>query len=164
QNVDHNSLDTTRIVWCGVRLQSTSITPCIAKRSPYASAPGQETSNVDGTVTIHVGPDACRAALGILQRLKEAGPDLEVKHGIRPQLRSGIFLDHSSPPARDRMGKSLGMTLRSRPPGDRWTDAPLFAGRKRNPWLSVRGARGECSCIGDLTEAARSPPGVRVDQ
>ena len=27
---------------------------------------------------------ACRAALSILQRLKEAGPELEAKHGVRP--------------------------------------------------------------------------------
>jgi class 3 adenylate cyclase len=33
---------------------------------------------------------ACRAALGILQRLKEAGPELEAKHGVRPQLRIGL--------------------------------------------------------------------------
>ena len=33
---------------------------------------------------------ACRAALGILQRLKTAGPDLEAKHGVRPQLRIGL--------------------------------------------------------------------------
>jgi class 3 adenylate cyclase len=33
---------------------------------------------------------ACRAALAILQRLKEAGPDLEAKHGIRPQIRIGL--------------------------------------------------------------------------
>jgi class 3 adenylate cyclase len=33
---------------------------------------------------------ACRAALSILQRLKEAGRDLEVKHGTRPQLRIGL--------------------------------------------------------------------------
>ena len=33
---------------------------------------------------------ACRAALNILQRLKEAGPDLEAKHGVRPQLRIGL--------------------------------------------------------------------------
>jgi class 3 adenylate cyclase len=33
---------------------------------------------------------ACRAALSILQRLKAAGPDLEAKHGIRPQLRIGL--------------------------------------------------------------------------
>jgi class 3 adenylate cyclase len=33
---------------------------------------------------------ACRAALGILQRLKETGPDLEAKHGVRPQLRIGL--------------------------------------------------------------------------
>jgi class 3 adenylate cyclase len=33
---------------------------------------------------------ACRAALNILQRLKAAGPDLEAKHGIRPQLRIGL--------------------------------------------------------------------------
>ena len=33
---------------------------------------------------------ACRAALGILQRLKAAGPDLEAKHGVRPQLRIGL--------------------------------------------------------------------------
>ncbi len=33
---------------------------------------------------------ACRAALAILQRLKEAGPELEAKHGVRPQLRIGI--------------------------------------------------------------------------
>jgi class 3 adenylate cyclase len=33
---------------------------------------------------------ACRAALSILQRLQTAGDELEVKHGIRPQLRIGI--------------------------------------------------------------------------
>src|SRR6478736_418534 len=33
---------------------------------------------------------ACRAALNILQRLKSAGPDLEAKHGARPQLRIGL--------------------------------------------------------------------------
>jgi class 3 adenylate cyclase/tetratricopeptide (TPR) repeat protein len=33
---------------------------------------------------------ACRAALSILQRLKAAGPDLEVKHGVQPQLRIGL--------------------------------------------------------------------------
>ena len=33
---------------------------------------------------------ACRAALGILQRLKETGSDLEAKHGVRPQLRIGL--------------------------------------------------------------------------
>ena len=33
---------------------------------------------------------ACRAALGILQRLKETGPDIEAKHGVRPQLRSVV--------------------------------------------------------------------------
>jgi class 3 adenylate cyclase len=33
---------------------------------------------------------ACRAALGILQRLKAAGPDLEAKHSVRPQLRIGL--------------------------------------------------------------------------
>src|SRR5262245_22914648 len=33
---------------------------------------------------------ACRAALTILQRIKAAGPDLEAKHGVRPQLRIGL--------------------------------------------------------------------------
>src|SRR3984893_15710945 len=33
---------------------------------------------------------ACRAALAILQRLKEAGPELEAKYGVRPQLRVGL--------------------------------------------------------------------------
>ena len=33
---------------------------------------------------------ACRAALAILQRLKEAGPELEAKHGLRPQMRIGL--------------------------------------------------------------------------
>src|ERR1039458_5220268 len=33
---------------------------------------------------------ACRAALSILQRLKAAGPDLGVKHGVQPQLRLGL--------------------------------------------------------------------------
>ena len=33
---------------------------------------------------------ACRATLSILQRLKAAGPDLEAKRGIRPQLRIGL--------------------------------------------------------------------------
>jgi class 3 adenylate cyclase len=32
----------------------------------------------------------CRAALTILQRLKTAGPDLEARHGVRPQLRIGV--------------------------------------------------------------------------
>jgi AAA ATPase domain/Adenylate and Guanylate cyclase catalytic domain len=33
---------------------------------------------------------ACRAALSILQSLKEAGPELEAKHGVRPQMRIGL--------------------------------------------------------------------------
>jgi class 3 adenylate cyclase/tetratricopeptide (TPR) repeat protein len=33
---------------------------------------------------------ACRAALNILQRLKETGPTLESKHGVCPQLRIGL--------------------------------------------------------------------------
>ncbi len=33
---------------------------------------------------------ACRAALSILQRLKDAGPELEAKHGVRPQMRIGL--------------------------------------------------------------------------
>jgi class 3 adenylate cyclase len=33
---------------------------------------------------------ACRAALVILERIKAAGPDLEAKHGVRPQLRIGL--------------------------------------------------------------------------
>ena len=33
---------------------------------------------------------ACRAALSILERLKQAGPNLEAKHGIRPQMRIGL--------------------------------------------------------------------------
>src|SRR5215472_12824200 len=33
---------------------------------------------------------ACRAALDILDRLKAAAPDLEAKHGVRPQLRIGL--------------------------------------------------------------------------
>src|SRR6478672_5452032 len=33
---------------------------------------------------------ACRAALGILDRLKAAEPGLEAKHGFRPQMRIGL--------------------------------------------------------------------------
>jgi class 3 adenylate cyclase len=33
---------------------------------------------------------ACRAALTILQRLKAAGPNLDAKHGVRPQIRIGL--------------------------------------------------------------------------
>ena len=33
---------------------------------------------------------ACRAALSILKSLKEAGPELEAKHGVRPQMRIGL--------------------------------------------------------------------------
>ena len=33
---------------------------------------------------------ACRAALSILKNLEEAGPDLEAKHGVRPQMRIGL--------------------------------------------------------------------------
>jgi class 3 adenylate cyclase len=33
---------------------------------------------------------ACRAALAILQRLRENGPDLEAKYGVRPQMRIGL--------------------------------------------------------------------------
>src|ERR1700731_4941558 len=33
---------------------------------------------------------ACRAALTILQKLKADGGDLEIKHGLRPQLRIGL--------------------------------------------------------------------------
>jgi class 3 adenylate cyclase len=33
---------------------------------------------------------ACRAALSILHRLNEAGPELEAKHGVRQQMRIGL--------------------------------------------------------------------------
>jgi class 3 adenylate cyclase len=33
---------------------------------------------------------ACRAAVAILQSLNEAGPELEAKHGIRPEMRVGL--------------------------------------------------------------------------
>ena len=33
---------------------------------------------------------ACRAALSILKRLKAAGPELDAKHGVRPQMRIGL--------------------------------------------------------------------------
>jgi len=33
---------------------------------------------------------ACRAALSILQKVRSSGADLEVKHGLRPQLRIGL--------------------------------------------------------------------------
>jgi class 3 adenylate cyclase/tetratricopeptide (TPR) repeat protein len=33
---------------------------------------------------------ACRAAVAILERLKETGPDLEARHGIRPEMRIGL--------------------------------------------------------------------------
>jgi class 3 adenylate cyclase/tetratricopeptide (TPR) repeat protein len=33
---------------------------------------------------------ACRAAATILERLKKTGPDLEAKHGIRPEIRIGL--------------------------------------------------------------------------
>jgi len=33
---------------------------------------------------------ACRAALAILQSLREAEPELEAKYGVRPQLRIGL--------------------------------------------------------------------------
>jgi class 3 adenylate cyclase/tetratricopeptide (TPR) repeat protein len=33
---------------------------------------------------------ACRAAITILERLKKTGPDLEAKHGIRPEIRIGL--------------------------------------------------------------------------
>ena len=33
---------------------------------------------------------ACRAAVAILERLKQAEPDLEAKHGIRPEMRIGL--------------------------------------------------------------------------
>jgi class 3 adenylate cyclase len=33
---------------------------------------------------------ACRAALNIFDRLKAAAPELEAKHGVRPQLRIGL--------------------------------------------------------------------------
>jgi class 3 adenylate cyclase len=33
---------------------------------------------------------ASRAALSILQRLNASGPDLEAKHGVRPQMRIGL--------------------------------------------------------------------------
>ena len=49
----------------------------------------------DGIMAVFAAPAAfedaplraCRAALGILQRLKKAGPDLEAKHGVRRQFR-----------------------------------------------------------------------------
>jgi class 3 adenylate cyclase len=33
---------------------------------------------------------ACRASIAILQRLKQAGPELQSKHGLRPQMRIGL--------------------------------------------------------------------------
>src|ERR1700723_4567697 len=33
---------------------------------------------------------ACRAALSILRQLQPAAPDLEAKHGVRPQVRIGL--------------------------------------------------------------------------
>ena len=33
---------------------------------------------------------ACRVALSILERLKAAAPDLEARHGVRPQMRIGL--------------------------------------------------------------------------
>jgi class 3 adenylate cyclase len=33
---------------------------------------------------------ACRASIAILQRLKEAGPELQAKHGLRAQMRIGL--------------------------------------------------------------------------
>jgi len=33
---------------------------------------------------------ACRAALAILQKLKTAEADLEIRHGVRPQMRIGL--------------------------------------------------------------------------
>ena len=48
---------------------------------------------VFGVLRVSRGPrrfGRVRAALGILQRLKETGPDLEAKHGVRPQLRIGL--------------------------------------------------------------------------
>jgi class 3 adenylate cyclase len=40
---------------------------------------------------------ACRAALSILQRIKAAGEELEVKQGVRPQLRMGLNTGLSLP-------------------------------------------------------------------
>src|ERR1700719_3091322 len=54
---------------------------------------------------------ACRAALGILQRLKETGPDLEAKHGVRPQLRIGL---HWSIGGRESGGECRRRRYRSR--------------------------------------------------
>jgi class 3 adenylate cyclase len=33
---------------------------------------------------------ACRAALSVLEKLKAVGPELEAKHGVRPQTRIGL--------------------------------------------------------------------------
>src|ERR1700693_1649755 len=33
---------------------------------------------------------ACRAALSILQHLKDIGPDLQAKHDVRPKMRIGL--------------------------------------------------------------------------
>src|SRR5262249_58818866 len=42
-------------------------------------------------VALEDGPlRASRAALSILQRLNASGPDLEAKHGVRPQMRIGL--------------------------------------------------------------------------
>src|ERR1700722_14431725 len=53
---------------------------------------------VDGIMAVFGAPvafedaplRACRAALSILQRLEDAGSDLEAKHGVRPQVRIGL--------------------------------------------------------------------------
>jgi class 3 adenylate cyclase len=42
-------------------------------------------------IVLEDGPlRSSRAALSILQRLEEAGPDLEARHGVRPQMRIGL--------------------------------------------------------------------------
>ena len=66
--------------------------PCVNTGGVVQDFTGDGIMAVFGApVAFEDGPlRACRAALSILQRLNAAGPDLEAKHGVRPQMRIGL--------------------------------------------------------------------------
>jgi class 3 adenylate cyclase len=70
---------------------------------------------------------ASRAALSILQRLKTDGPDFEIKHGVRPQLRIGLNTG-AAVVGKVQGGADAGVTV----VGDTVNFAARFAGPGRS--------------------------------
>jgi class 3 adenylate cyclase len=54
---------------------------------------------------------ACRAALDILDALRAAAPELEAKHGVRPQLRIGIINTGAAVVGKVQQAADAGITV-----------------------------------------------------